>query len=264
MAADEVDAAAWLSPPLAELWGLRERPRRGPKPGLSLERIVAAAIEVADADGIAALSMARVAKHLGFSTMSLYRYVATKDDLLVLMVDAAVGDPPDLAAQVGDDWRTGLRLWSHANVEYLVARPWIMQVAIKGPPLIPKQLAWMESALAVLAPTPLPPAEQVAVMQLVLVHALGQARLAIDLAAAQEAASAAASQLGEHVVLPTYGQLLGNLLDPVRHPALMAVVASGAFEADLDYDEDDDYGFGLDRVLDGIGMLIDGHRDQPV
>ena len=96
-----------LPPRLQLLWGLQERPRRGPKPGLSLERIVDAAIGLADAGGLAAVSMARVAAELGFTTMSLYRYVPTKDDLLELMVDAASGLPPADAASSEHDVARG-------------------------------------------------------------------------------------------------------------------------------------------------------------
>src|SRR6202012_203739 len=84
-------------------WGRGDRPTRGPKPGLSLERIVDAGVRVADAEGLARGSMARVAQELGASTMSLYRYVAAKDELLGLMVDAAWGEPPP--AEAGDDRR---------------------------------------------------------------------------------------------------------------------------------------------------------------
>ena len=80
------------------LWGLREPPRRGPKPSFTLGEVVAAAIDVADGEGLAAVSMARVAHQLGSSTMALYRYVASKDELLLLMSDAAVGPPPAFPA----------------------------------------------------------------------------------------------------------------------------------------------------------------------
>ena len=68
---------------IAAAWGLRERPARGPKPGLSLERIVAAAVAVARAEGVEAVSMSRVARELGSSPMSLYRYVGAKDELVM-------------------------------------------------------------------------------------------------------------------------------------------------------------------------------------
>src|SRR5215470_993531 len=95
---------------VAAAWGVRDRPHKGPKPGLSLERIVAAAVQVADAEGLAAVSMSRVAAELGTAPMSLYRYVAAKDELLALMFDAAYGPSP--TGPGGDaGWRAGLSRW---------------------------------------------------------------------------------------------------------------------------------------------------------
>src|SRR5262245_60943816 len=111
-----VGAGAGLPPGVQLLWGLREPGRRGPKPSLTLDEIVAAAIEVADAEGLAAVSMARVAKQVGSSTMALYRYVANKDELLLLMSDIGIDDPPVLpdAARGPEGWRKGLELWADA------------------------------------------------------------------------------------------------------------------------------------------------------
>ncbi|HEY1619933.1 MAG TPA: TetR/AcrR family transcriptional regulator, partial [Streptosporangiaceae bacterium] len=69
------------------LWGSRERPSRGPRPGLSVERIVAAAVGIADAAGLGAVSMQRVASEVGFATMALYRYVPGKTELISIMID---------------------------------------------------------------------------------------------------------------------------------------------------------------------------------
>src|SRR5271154_2120266 len=80
---------------VAAAWGIRERPHKGPKPALSLARIVDAAVRVADAEGLDAVSMGRVAAELGAAPMSLYRHVSAKEELLTLMVDAAWGDSPD-------------------------------------------------------------------------------------------------------------------------------------------------------------------------
>ena len=81
----ESDDRTVLPPSLELLWGRREVGRRGPKPGLNVDAIVAAAVDIANAEGLAAVSMARVAKAVGFTTMSLYRYVTNKDELLQLM-----------------------------------------------------------------------------------------------------------------------------------------------------------------------------------
>jgi len=85
-----------LPPGLDLLWGRREAGQRGPKRGLSVDAIVEAAIEVGDAEGLGAVSMSRVAKELGFTTMSLYRYVTSKDELLQLMWNASAQSTEEL------------------------------------------------------------------------------------------------------------------------------------------------------------------------
>ncbi|WP_432758609.1 TetR/AcrR family transcriptional regulator [Streptomyces lydicamycinicus] len=93
------------------LWGGRERPSRGPKPALSLERITRTAIALADTGGLGAVSMQRVAAELDFTKMSLYRYVPGKSELVALMIDRAMGEPPsapspDTAGRDGEEpWR---------------------------------------------------------------------------------------------------------------------------------------------------------------
>ena len=87
MTTTEHSGSGDVSRSLELLWGLGERPSRGPKPGLTLDRIVTAAVAVADAEGLGALSMRRVATDLGVGTMSLYRYVPGKAELLDLMLD---------------------------------------------------------------------------------------------------------------------------------------------------------------------------------
>src|SRR5262245_20143487 len=109
------------------LWGHEEPARPGPKPGLSIQAIAAAAVRIADRDGLGAVSMARVAAELGFTTMSLYRYVASKDDLYVAMLDEAYG-LPDLGDSDGLDWRQRLTAWAEAIRDGVTRRPWILQV----------------------------------------------------------------------------------------------------------------------------------------
>ena len=111
---------------IALAWGIAEAPQRGPKREMSIERIVEAAMEIADADGITAVSMGGVAARLGFTTMSLYRYVTAKDDLLVLINEEGIGLPPDHDV-IDDDWRTGLQRWLTAGVKNTYeAHPWLL------------------------------------------------------------------------------------------------------------------------------------------
>ncbi len=81
-----------LAPPATPTGPAAARRRGTSDPRLAPDRIVAAAIAVADAEGLAGLSMRRVATELGVATMSLYRHVADKDDLLLKMMDAAFGE----------------------------------------------------------------------------------------------------------------------------------------------------------------------------
>ena len=90
-----------LPPGLDLLWGRRGRGQRGPKPGLSVDAIVAAAIRIADAEGLEAVSMAQVAEQLGFTTMSLYRHVTSKEELLQLMWNASAQGAEELVIDRG-------------------------------------------------------------------------------------------------------------------------------------------------------------------
>src|SRR5689334_7765306 len=148
---------------IEQAWGVRQRPTKGPKRGLSLERIVDAAVKIAGSDGLAAVSMSRVAADLGASTMSLYRYVAAKDELLALMLDAATGAPPDVPVP-GEDWRAGLARWAWAERAALHRHPWAVRVPLTGPPATPNQIAWLERGLRCLRDTGLAEGEKLGVV----------------------------------------------------------------------------------------------------
>lgn len=232
-------------------WGRYERPAKGPKPGLSLERVVAAGISVADAEGLPAVSMGRVAKELGVSTMALYRYVAAKDELLHLMVDSALGDPPQ--AQAGEGWRAGLKRWAWELLAAYRRHPWALRVPIAGPPPGPKQMFWLERGLAVLADTGIPEVRKPSVVLLVSGYTRNWAEIGADMQATAREAGLTEAEVSEG-----YGRLIGELIDPVRFPALARALAAGALEDDPGgHDPDDEFRFGLERVLDGIGLLAD-------
>jgi AcrR family transcriptional regulator len=231
---------------IAAAWGLRERPSKGPKPGLSLERIVEAAVKVAESEGIAAVSMSRVATELGSSAMALYRYVAAKDELLELMVDAAAGELLSTVPEPAESWRGGLSRWAWTYHDVLRRHSWVLRIPISGPPITPNQTAWLEHGLATLRETGLHEGEKMGVILLIAGYVRNEATLAADL----EAAAAASGK----EFMPTWGQLIARLTDPERFPALHAAIASGIF--DQDDDPDEDFAFGLERVLDGIEALM--------
>jgi AcrR family transcriptional regulator len=229
-------------------WGLRERPGKGPRPSLSLRRIVDAAVKVADSDGLAALSMSRVAADLGASTMSLYRYVEAKDELLALMVDAAAGTPPGPPAP-DEGWREGLSRWAWSELAAFRRHPWVVRVPIGGPPTTPNQAVWLERGLACLGGTGLAESEKLSVILLLTGYVRNYATLTADLASDFLASSANAQQ-----AMSAYGRLLARLTDPRRFPALHAAIAAGAF--DEPDEPDDEFVFGLQRVLDGVDVLV--------
>ncbi|MEV8442890.1 TetR/AcrR family transcriptional regulator [Actinosynnema sp. NPDC051121] len=235
---------------IALLWGLREPPRRGRKPSLTVGEITRAAIEVADAEGLGAVSMARVAKELGNSTMALYRHVDSKDALLKLMADAALDDPPPTPA--GGDWRAGLTAWTHSVLAALRKHPWYSRIPLHGPPAGPRNLAWFDSGLGALADTPLEEGEKVGVVMglITLVH--GQLRFSVELA---EGFQDNPDAFGR-----TYSRALRLLVDPRRMPALARVVGAGVFDhEDERYDESDvdaEFAFSLELYLDGVAAYL--------
>jgi AcrR family transcriptional regulator len=232
-------------------WGLRERPNKGPRRGLSLDRIVQAATRIAAADGLAAVSMSRVAADLGVSTMALYRYVAAKDELLVLMVDATAAEPPASPAP-GEGWREGLARWAWTELGVYRRHPWVLRVPISGPPAAPNQVLWLERGLRCLRDTGLAEDEKLGVILLLTGFVRNWASLEADLA---EAAKAAGT--GEQAAMSGYGQLLARLTDAERFPALHAVIEAGVLDEPVSpEDPDAEFVFGLERVLDGIDALV--------
>jgi AcrR family transcriptional regulator len=211
-----------LPPSIELLWGLREAGSRGPRRGLSLARIVEAGI--------------------GVGTMSLYRYVESKDELLQAMVDTALGSPPVPGA--GEDWRAGLMRWAVGVRAAYHGHPWALRVPISGPPLGPNNVAWLDNALAAMADTPLTEHDKLSCVLLVSGFVRNDVTLALDFAQA----SGGAPQM------PGYGQLLARLTTAEELPSLHRAIASGSLD-DPD-DPDVEFNFGMARILDGIAALV--------
>ncbi|MEU7895753.1 TetR/AcrR family transcriptional regulator [Nonomuraea sp. NPDC049152] len=225
---------------IALLWGEQDQPARGPKPSLTPRRIAEAAVTLADAEGLEAVSMNRVAAEFDVSAMALYRYVPSKAELVELMVEAVSAERPDLLA-AGPGWRPGLTAWARLLWALYQAHPWLLAAtAMRRQVMGPAQLGWMDAALAALESTGLAAGQRHQVFLLVV----GQVRnLAQQLADFDE----------DHN--REWGRLTGELLDrhADRFPALTKAIAEGAF-APAAVDPLD---FGLDRILDGVQVLID-------
>ncbi|MFV8242485.1 TetR/AcrR family transcriptional regulator [Mycolicibacterium peregrinum] len=212
--------------------------QQGPAPsrsrGLTRDAIVAAAVELADTDGLATLSMARLAERLGCGTMSLYRHVANKDELVTFMLAAAPGPPP--SAPVGADWLGALSNWAHQLWAVYHRHPWILQAASSGLPADPGQLGWLDAGLAALSGAALSEREKLTAVIAVLVFTRGSAALAIE---------------ARDVDDREYPALLRQLVRSDRFPALAAAIEAGAFDQ-ADEDPLAEFRSGLGQLLDGI------------
>jgi AcrR family transcriptional regulator len=194
-AVPEQPAARPLPPGLDLLWGRRERGRRGPRPGLSADAIVIAAMRLADAEGLEAVSMARVAAELGFTTMSLYRYVTNKDELLALMWNASALGAENLVIE-GAGWRERLRTWAVIQRDMLDRHPWLTQMPMAAPPVAPNSLHFVEQGLATMDGTALADTEKIRIIGLLSSYTLSEARMVADAVRGAMAARAAAGRPG--------------------------------------------------------------------
>ncbi|RCV52808.1 TetR/AcrR family transcriptional regulator [Marinitenerispora sediminis] len=234
------------------LWGTREQPSRGPKPRLTVERIVAAAIELADGEGLAALSMRRVARRLGVGTMSLYTYVPGKSELIDLMLDAVAGESPSLS-DVPGDWRAKAEAWARAAWARYHRHPWVLQVATSHPVFGPNDVARTESALSALAGVGLTDREVVALLNAVDGYVRGVARASVEAAQVEQRTGVADERW-----LTERAPLLDKLIDPRRFPTLTRFWTSGVYE-----EPGDDFEFGLQRLLDGVETLVRSRSGGP-
>jgi AcrR family transcriptional regulator len=247
---------------LGLLWGRRERGRRGPRPELPPDTIAAAAIRIADAEGLEAVSMARVARELGFTTMSLYRHITSEDELLQLMWNASAQGMENLVLE-GEGWRPKLRMWATAQRDGIDRHPWITQMPVAAPPAGPSSVAFIERALEALDETGLPDADKLRAIGLVTSFTLSEARMTHDAARAIAAAEDAAAEAAvEHRAPLTYEALLRELIDEKSYPRLYRIAWSEEARADADAnveaaDERQEFLWGLDRILDGVQAFID-------
>ncbi|MEV4315278.1 TetR/AcrR family transcriptional regulator [Actinocrispum sp. NPDC049592] len=230
------------------LWGTQERPTRGPKPSLTLDRIVRAAIELADAEGITALSMRRVAAKLEVGTMSLYRYVPSKAELLDLMLDHIYGDdlqPPD----DGRGWRKGLEQVATSTWELCHRHAWLQHVSGARALLGPNATRSFEYSLAVLAGTGLTDGERVSTIVAVNNYVTGYARAAAEAAEAPKRTGVTDEQFWS-----AQEPFLAKAMQSGQFPQMAALDPNVFSEVYASFE------FGLQRLLDGIEAYIEAKR----
>ncbi|WP_219413262.1 TetR/AcrR family transcriptional regulator [Pseudonocardia nigra] len=228
------------------MWGTSEEPTRGPKPGLSVERIVRAAIEAADAEGLVALSMRRIATTLGMGAMSLYRYVPSKAVLVDLMVDEVYREDLDAAAAVEGDWRTRLEAFGRQEWALYLRHPWLLQVAQGRPMFGPNSMRSTDIVLHAVDGLGLTEDEMLGAVVMVSSFVAGLAKTTIEATQATERTGISDDEWWE-----IQGEYVGPAVVAGKLPMLTKVGEAGAFTSMFDHFE-----FGLQRVLDGLGLLI--------
>ncbi|MFG1707603.1 TetR/AcrR family transcriptional regulator [Nonomuraea sp. M3C6] len=235
---------------LALLWRTSERASRKGKPELSVDRIVRAAIEVADAEGLQALSMRRVAERLGVGTMSLYTYVPGKPELFDVMLDTVYGET-DRPEDVPDGWRARLEQIARENWHLYLRHPWLLQVAASRPVLGPNVTAKYDYELRAVDGIGLSDLEMDSVITLVTGFVHGAARGAVEAALAE-------SQTGmtDQQWWAAHAPFLSRISDPSRFPTAARVGQAAGEALNAAYSPEHAFEFGLQRVLDGIEALV--------
>jgi AcrR family transcriptional regulator len=256
----EITGAGDPARSLSLLWRLVEpAPRgRGAEAGLSVDRVVAAAIALADAEGLGVLSMRRLAADLGVGAMTLYTYVPAKAELLDLMVDSALAEFPSVYAPAGEDWRSGLEAVARAGWALYERHPWLLHVAASGrPPLGPGVLTKYELSLQAVDGAGLDEVAMDAVVTLVDGFTAGVARGVVEQATARQVTGISETDWWEATA-----PVLDRVYDPERFPVSTRVgpVVGEALQAA--YDPRRAFEFGLGRLLDGVAVLVEGGRSS--
>ncbi|PRY29383.1 TetR/AcrR family transcriptional regulator [Pseudosporangium ferrugineum] len=233
------------------LWFEEPQSRRGRKKGLSLTQVVDAAIALADAEGLDAVSMRRVAQELGVVPMTLYTYVPDKAALLDLMVDAlylrmersAAGDP---------GWRERVRTVAGDNRMLYEHHPWAAELSASRPPLGPGLMAKYEHELRAFEGSGLDNVETDSALTFVLGFVQHSARAAVQARAVAERSEQTDAQWWEES-----GPLLEKVFDRHRYPIAVRVGEAAGAELGGAFNAEHAYAFGLERVLDGLAALIE-------
>ncbi|WP_328399228.1 TetR/AcrR family transcriptional regulator [Streptomyces sp. NBC_00390] len=247
MTTTETSGSGDVSRSLELLWGTSERPSRGPKPGLTLDRIVTAAVEIADAEGLAAVSMRRLSTELGTGTMSLYRYVPGKAELLDLMLDRVAGIPLDnrTYAPDSDDWRDAVRAMARAHLDLYRAHPWLLKVNQARTVLGPSAVRGLETALAALQGMGLSDPEVISVIISVQSFVSGIARMELETAEAAQQTGMSDAEFWK-----SQEPFLTRAMETGSYP-MLAELSEDAFSPEFDH-----FGFGLARLVEGLEVLV--------
>lgn len=233
------------------LWDDRSQGTRGPKAGMTPDDVVQAAMQIADEDGLGAVTMHAVAARLGFTTMAVYRYFPNKEALFDAIVDAGLGSPPRPTEPRGN-WRDEVAQWARAKREMLCARPWLAELPFVAAPHGPNWLSWLEAVAEPLATTGLSSPDIGEMISVIDGFTRGASDTAVSLARAR--ARGASEQEWAAAVGADLGRAIGDPRFP-KFAALLSTPSDGKPRA-----MDESFNFCLQRVLDGIELYVNSMK----
>lgn len=224
----------------------------GPVPArdgeLSRDRIVAAAVALADRDGLAELSMRRIATEVDAATMSLYRHVPSRDDLILAMIDAALGDLR-VPARYRGDWRADLTAVSRALWQVFQRHPWLaLSMSLTRPQPAPNALRLGEWLMGALHPTGLAVGDRLLVQVLLFSFVRGVAS-----ALEPEAQAVRDTGLTDDEWMNRQSPAFARFAAQYPAPHYEQLFRP---DSDVEFDLDILFEFGLARFLDGLAVWI--------
>jgi AcrR family transcriptional regulator len=242
---------------LALLWGSHGKPGRS---GLTVRTIVSAAIELADAQGLEAVSMRQVAEALKVGTMSLYTHVPGKAELTDLMLDTVYGqlyEDVDAPTRRPGGWRESLRFIAERNWDLYQRHPWLLQLVHGRPVIGPNASLKYEAELRPLDKLGLTDVEMDSVLTLVLTHVEGTARAHATVQRTQRETGMTDAEWWVATA-----PLLDKVMDPARFPVASRVGTSAGQAYEGASSPAHAFSFGLERILDGVALLIQERQRQ--
>jgi len=249
MTAPTGDPAEWGTPEgramIELLWNPPDPPARGPRQRLSVDKVVEAAMALAAAEGVDRLSMRTLASKLGVGAMSLYTYVPGREELFELMVDRAWAsrEKPDTALP----WRAQVEFHAHQAWDMYARSPWLIHANLWRMPLGPHVLDIQEDLYRAVRLTGLSPYDVPRVAGLVESHVFGVARGRITDTSLSASTGVSADDYWESRV-----SFWGTYYSAERFPTMTWIWENGGFDQVVG----NELTFGLDRLLDGVELLV--------
>ncbi len=228
------------------IWMRPERPAYGPKPAYSRAQITEAAIQIADAEGLEAATMRRIAAEIGAGAMSLYRYVPSRDDLIELMADRLMGEI-DVTSLPSGDWRADLRHYADGMRGMWLRHPWIATVHRALPSFSPNQLLLIERVMGALD-AHVSIDENLSLMA--ILNGYTEAAVRDEISWAEEVRR---SGLSEPEWMARNSPRIHQLVNSGKYPIFTKIVME-ARQPHLS--RDDQFRYGLERILDCIAAAL--------